>query len=33
MSWIRKHWDDEYIGKAEKIVKDTVSAKVQIPSP
>jgi|SRR5882762_5027880 len=25
MSWIRQHWDDDYVANAERVIKETVS--------
>ena len=33
MGWIRQHWDDDYIAKAERIVKNTVSPRLSISFP
>lgn len=33
MTWIRQNWDENYIAKAEQIVKETVSAGLPISRP
>jgi hypothetical protein len=33
MGWISQHWDEDYIAKAEQIVKNTVSPRLSISFP